>query len=544
MTASSAHPAARSAPRPAWRRLHERWLRFCTPYDLESPDAALFRSLQLQPLLAATPWVAVANVLNALVVAWVFRGHAHLPAVLLWALLVTVASGTGLRAWRTWREGQWPRYCSSYTLWRATRNAVVTASLWAAPMVLGLPAADQTGRLTLLMIGAGMLCAGAFILAPLPRAAANYVLILTLAVQGGLVSTGAAEHAELIVLTCLYAVMVLAAAIHLARHYGQRMMAEARSDREKQLVHRLLYDFEQNAQDWLWELDAEGRLTHVSQRLSHVLGRPPESLAGEDLLRLLNLSLPRPTPEERQAQEALRQALGDVEPFQDLQVPLMLGGELRWWSLSGRRLVDDKGRWQGWRGVGRDATLEHAAQDVRDRREGFDSLTGLANGDQLDRQLAASEARPFTLFGIELQHFDALVDRYGRTVCDQVLQIVAARFRTVVRQGDLLARVDTVSFVLVSWGELTPVAAAATAQRLLDALMRPCVVEQQSMPVQACIGIVQLAPQGMEAPHDLAELMSRVSAALTLARAAGGRSFRFGTLSTADMPGTRSGHGS
>lgn len=238
----------------AWRAMHARWLRFCTPYDPDSPDAARFRSLQLQPLLAASPWVMVANFVNVLVVCWLFRHSEWLVAVGLWGATTLAASLLGRRAWKVWREGQWPRYCSSHTLWRATRNAVIMAILWAVPMVVGYPLANEVGRVALLLIAVGMLCGGAFVLSPVPRAAANYVLLLTLAVLGGLTTAGLARHLEVMGLTLLYAVMVLAAALHLARQFGERMMAEADSTRQKQLVHRLLHDFEQHANDWLWEL--------------------------------------------------------------------------------------------------------------------------------------------------------------------------------------------------------------------------------------------------------------------------------------------------
>ena len=53
--------------------------------------------------------------------------------------------------------------------------------------------------------------------------------------------------------------------------------------------------------------------------------------------------------------------------------------EIRWWSLTAKPLIDERGRASGWRGVGADITQARKARDDLALMANFDSLTGLAN---------------------------------------------------------------------------------------------------------------------------------------------------------------------
>lgn len=502
----------------AWPGLRARWRQLTTPLPPDNPDAARFRSLQLQPLLALTPWLIACTGINALVTCWVFRDTHWFPAALAWGLAAVGTSLVSRRGWRSWRRGEWPSHCSARTTTRAERNAALTALIWSLPMLAGYGlAGSETQRTVLLLVTEGTICVGTFALASLPRAAVYYALVMTAATLLGLARAGWPDGAVLPVLATTYVAAVLVVALKLSRHLGARLEAEALSIRQRQLAELMLDEFTQLARDWPWELDAQGRLCRVSPRLAEQLGRRPVQLEGEELPRLISLTLPRPNFEQRQALDALEEALHDAAPFSGLQVPVMVAGKLRWWALSGKRLVDERGRWRGWRGVGSDVTGDRQFADEQARLSSHDSLTGLANAEQLQRRLESYGERPFTLLCLDLCDFAEINQAFGQLVGDQVLQIVASRFRACVRQGDLLVRLQGDRFVLVSWGTLPESAATSAARRLLDTLRQPCTVDGTLVPVAACVGILQVNP-----PADpLPQLLERAGLALESARQQG-----------------------
>lgn len=485
-----------------------------SPYDPSSPDAARFRSLQLQPLLALSPWLIVGTLLNVAMLVWVYAPTPWILGIALWAGVALLASSIGVPGWTRWQAGTWPTHCSVKTQQRAERNAALTAGIWILPMIGVYPLSGDGQHVWQLFITQLMLGMGTFALAPLPRAAFQYAVIMTVGILWGVAGRSDPWQAEWLGMSVVFASIFLGVSLRTGHSFCHRLLVEAESLRQQQLAQTQLDEFEQYAQDWRWELDARGNLNYVSPRLAELMGRRPVQLEHESLLRLIAQTLPRPTEEQQHAIQALREALDDSEPFRHVQVPVMLAGQVRWWALSGKRLVDEHGQWCGWRGVGSDVTHQRHFADEQLRMAIHDSLTGLANRDQLEFKLLSYGDRPLTLFSLDLHRFYELNAEHGQLVGDQLLQIVASRFRACVRQGDLLVRLKGDNFVLVSWGELPVTAATNTAQRLLDALARPCSVDRTLIPVRACVGIVQVRAELVPLP----DLLQRAGQALHAAQ--------------------------
>ena len=91
-----------------------------------------------------------------------------------------------------------------------------------------------------------------------------------------------------------------------------------------------LREYEQNASDWLWETDTEGRLHNISPRMSEVLGRSIEALQGRLMERLFAPARAQPD-DTRDLSRLLQQKAA----FRDLPVALDNNGEARWLSLTG-----------------------------------------------------------------------------------------------------------------------------------------------------------------------------------------------------------------
>jgi len=385
------------------------------------------------------------------------------------------------------------------------------------------PDAPLEHRPLLVGITIGMICAGGFALFPLPGGAFAYVVILSAGMATAFARAGQESQVLAASLLVGYAGIVLATVATSARQLGGRLTAEAESTRQKRLVDMLLDDFQENARDWLWEIDSNGTLQHVSPRLVDALGRPAEALRGRRLVDLLEASADPVAAEPSEGAAHLAAALHGGNAFRDLHVSVVVGERRRWWALSGKRLFGEDGRPLGWRGVGTDVTRSRQQNADLVRLANVDALTGLANRHQFRTSLEQAAGRAFTLFYLDLDDFKAVNDLHGHQVGDRVLGAAAIRFRGLVRTGDLLARIGGDEFALISWQTVDSDGAAILATRLIDALRQPFTIDDVTIHVGTSIRIVHAGPNEA-AGHDMTRLADM---ALYDAKARGRNTYAF-----------------
>ncbi|GAC1339414.1 MAG: hypothetical protein NVSMB18_07600 [Acetobacteraceae bacterium] len=120
-----------------------------------------------------------------------------------------------------------------------------------------------------------------------------------------------------------------------------------------------------------------------------------------------------------------------------------------------------------------------------------DGLTGLPDRIWFYERLGAllgkaRAAAPVAVMMIDLDRFKSVNESYGRGVGDALLQVVAKRLRSAVREGDVLCRLGGDEFAI---GLPSPTPAETMAARLVDLLSRPYLVEGQLAVIGASIGI-------------------------------------------------------
>ncbi|HEY8027102.1 MAG TPA: diguanylate cyclase, partial [Burkholderiaceae bacterium] len=152
-----------------------------------------------------------------------------------------------------------------------------------------------------------------------------------------------------------------------------------------------------------------------------------------------------------------------------------------------------------------------------------DALTGLPNRrlleDRLEQALVRARRQHLnvaTLF-IDLDRFKAVNDTLGHRVGDLLLRAVANRLRDLLREGDTVSRVGGDEFVLVLPDMSTTIAASDTAQKLLDSLALPYVIETHTLNVTPSIGISIFPKDGT----DVETLISRADSAMYHAKQMG-----------------------
>nr|WP_205709056.1 GGDEF domain-containing phosphodiesterase [Kineococcus siccus] len=166
-----------------------------------------------------------------------------------------------------------------------------------------------------------------------------------------------------------------------------------------------------------------------------------------------------------------------------------------------------------------EAARVQAEEDLR-RQALRDALTGLPNRAGLDaevtRRLAGGDA-PVGLLFVDLDHFAAVNASLGTAAGDELLVLVAGRLRECARASATVARLSGDEFVVAD--HLDGAAAAALAQRVLEALAVPVVVQGLEIVGSASIGVAVSATAA-----DTAErLLHHAAVAVHRAKARGRR---------------------
>lgn len=134
-----------------------------------------------------------------------------------------------------------------------------------------------------------------------------------------------------------------------------------------------------------------------------------------------------------------------------------------------------------------------------------DNLTGLPNRRLLEDRMAqaiktAKRTRQIVaVLFLDLDYFKIVNDTYGHPVGDQLLKLVAARLKGLLRLEDTVARVGGDEFVILLSNLSNVLQAISMAEKVVKVLTDPFQVEGQSLKIGVSVG-VSLYPE-----HDVNE---------------------------------------
>lgn len=178
--------------------------------------------------------------------------------------------------------------------------------------------------------------------------------------------------------------------------------------------------------------------------------------------------------------------------------------------------------------------VRYAANSKRTRQhitwlKNFDAVTELPNRDRLRAHLREAIIRAkkndslFSVLMLNLDRFKLINETLGQSRGDLLLQEIGTRLRSSLPTSDLLARHNGDEFVVVSHGLSTAEDATLIAQKMLNALSRPIMIEGHEVFVTGSIGISVFPGDG----EDSDVLVSNADAAVSRAKDMGRNHFQF-----------------
>ncbi len=204
-------------------------------------------------------------------------------------------------------------------------------------------------------------------------------------------------------------------------------------------------------------------------------------------------------------------------------------GTWRWVENRYIPVRDHDGRLLEVEGIILDITERRVAEEKMAQLARTDGLTGLANRatliERLHQAFAAARrgAAPFAVFYLDLDHFKRINDTLGHPVGDLLLQQVAQRIKSGVRENDVVARLGGDEFAILQLDVSEPTQSAAMATKILEALQAPYQLAGNAVRISISIGISSYSP----ASFDADSLLGQADMALYRAKESGRNQYHF-----------------
>ncbi len=275
---------------------------------------------------------------------------------------------------------------------------------------------------------------------------------------------------------------------------NERLSADVRA---RKRTERALQDSEKRfrrllalSSDWYWEQDAQFRFTNITSGFADKSQMPLERFLGRT--RWENL----PEMGETDWGRAHIAAVQAHQPFSDLEYAMPdRHGTLRWFSINGEPLFDDKGNFKGYRGTGAEITERKLSEQRIHHIAHHDVLTGLPNRALLRERLsqaiadADADGTPLWVLLIDLDRFKFVNDSLGHKAGDLLLKTVAARLQGGLRERDTVARLSGDEFVAILGQRQDEALSTEVVQRLMDKVAQPVSLEGKEFFVTCSIGV-------------------------------------------------------
>jgi diguanylate cyclase (GGDEF)-like protein/PAS domain S-box-containing protein len=360
-------------------------------------------------------------------------------------------------------------------------DVVLRAVIWLALPLYLFPAMDPATQVIAasIMAGLGIAALGLVVVPPCVTA---WMVAFTAGVGGSLlIGRHSVPFQHMLSILFTFGVASFGV-LTVARWAFHQLKTNADVGSQSESSSLLLQEYERRGVGWLWQIDAENRVTYISSRMSALLGTPANQLIGHSLPALLG------------GQAELGRVLLAQDAFNSLEMELTTPRGPRWISIAGDPIIDTAGRFEGFRGVGSDITEIRQTQERLTHLANVDVLSGLPNRGRV-RQLLGESLRqattgnvPCAIMFLDLDGFKPVNDTFGHPKGDAVLRAVAKRLVDEVGADGHVGRMGGDEFAIVITDAQSRKLVEQLADRIIKAIKEPYMIDQMEIRIGVSIG--------------------------------------------------------
>ena len=265
--------------------------------------------------------------------------------------------------------------------------------------------------------------------------------------------------------------------------------------------------------------NAAGSVVFANAAAKRIFGRAPDELEGAESpgedrrIREDGTTMP-----DDEVPNVAAQARG--EPIRNVMMGMVRSdGYVRWLLVDAVPIKDSFGRVREVVSSFTDITDRKKAEHELERQALHDPLTSLPNRslflDRLEQGLRTARrvATPLALLVMDLDRFKEINDTFGHRAGDLLINQVAERIRSDLRETDTVARLGGDEFAILLPGADQD-GAWRVAQKIITALQRPFEIEGDAHEISVSIGMA-ISPQHGE---DVETLLRRADIAMYAAK--------------------------
>jgi len=320
-------------------------------------------------------------------------------------------------------------------------------------------------------------------------------------------------------LTLVLSIIIFYLALKRERSYQVEM--KQKEKRFQQLV--------ESAHDWIWETNSEGVYTYVSPQAKKLIGYKVHDVIGKTPFDFM------PKEEATRVRAIFEKIVKKRQDIINLEnTNLHKNGQEVILMTSGTPYFDEHNQLLGYRGMDKDITRMKKHEEEITHIAFFDSLTGLANRDQIMQRI---EEELFfckrtnsisALLYLDLDGFKDINDSIGHDIGDQVLIEITRRIKNALRPYDIAGRIGGDEFVVLlrcSDNDIKHVSPLLEQllERILFEINQPIQIEANTLNVGVSIGVALIPMDG----ETTSELLRHADTAMYQAKNTGKNQYCF-----------------
>lgn len=253
----------------------------------------------------------------------------------------------------------------------------------------------------------------------------------------------------------------------------------------------------QHSKEGILVTDQENRIISANRSFTDITGYTLEEVLGKD---------PKVLASARQDADFYREMWASIKATGGWQGELWnrrKNGEVYPEHLTINSVKDAQGAVINLIGIFSDISERKMAEERIQHLAHYDTLTGLPNralfSDRLQQALIYAQRNQSTvaLLFLDLDRFKQINDTLGHGVGDQLLQMVSQRLLECVREQDTVSRQGGDEFIAVLPGT-DHEGADLVAEKILNAVIQPYVIEGHDLRVSCSIGIALYPSQAQD----------------------------------------------